>query len=358
VNPFFSTTSRHRLAVAGLLAAVVALAGCSSSGSHSSSGSGSTAAASGTPNYGAITVELSWVKDVEFAGEYIADSQGYYKAAGFSSVNFVAGPGATETLVASNKALIGISDGVTAGTAVANTQAPLKIIGTTYQKNPFTITSLANKADITTPQGLIGKRIGIQSGNTTLFKAFLAVNNIPASKVTIVPVQYDPSVLTDGQVDGYLAFLTDEDIALKQQGYQLANLPFADNGLAFVADSIEVSQDSIKNHRAELEAFLEATIKGWKQAVATPQTGVDLAVNNYGKSLKLDAATELLEAQQAVSLISTSDTTQNGLMTISPSLISANIATLKASGVTISSSDLFDMSLIQDVYKQHPDLLK
>ena len=346
------TISRpRRLAVGGVLvASALLLTGCSGTASSTSS--------SGKPSYGTPTVALSWVKDVEFAGEYVADSKGYYKDAGFSSVNFVAGPGATETLVASGKALIGISDAVTAGTAIKNSAAPIKIIGTTYQKNPFTIVSLKDKANITTPQDLIGKKIGVQTGNVTLFKALLAVNDIPTSEVTIVPVQYDPSVLTNGEVDGYLAFLTDEDIALKKQGYSITDLPFADNGLQFVADSIEVSDDSIKNHRAELEAFLYATITGWKASLADSSVGVDLAVKTYGKSLNLDATTETQKADASKALISTSDTDANGLMTISPTLIDANLASLKASGVSITSSELFDMSLIKDVYEDHPDLLE
>jgi ABC-type nitrate/sulfonate/bicarbonate transport system substrate-binding protein len=350
VNPLRSTR-RPRFALgAAVVASALLLAGCASGGSGSSS--------SGSANYGSASVALSWVKDSEFGGEYIADAKGYYKKAGFSSINFVAGPGATETLVASGKALIGLSDAVTAGAAIQKTKAPIKIIGTTYQKNPFTITSLADKADITTPKDLIGKKIGIQAGNVSLFQALLAVNDIDASKVTIVPVQYDPSVLTNGEVDGYLAFLTDEDVALEQKGFKIANLPFADNGLEFVADSIEVSDDSIKNHRAALEAFLYATIKGWKEQLDDPSVGIKYAVEKYGKSLHLDTATELLKAKAGAALISTPETDTNGLMTISPELIDANMKTLKASGVTISSSDLFDMSLIADVYKKHPELLK
>ena len=356
IKPVFRSTAAARRTGAKITAAValVAAAGLALSGCSSSSG---TTTSTAKPNYGSINVQLSWIKDSEFAGEYIADTKGYYKAAGFSSVNFVAGPGSTETVVASNKALIGLTDGVSAGTAVVNSKAPVKIIGTTFQKNPFTIASLVNGADITTPQDLIGKKIGVQASNETLFKALLKVNNIPLSKVTIVPVQYDPSVLTSGQVDGYLAFLTDEDIALEEKGYKIANLPFADNGLEFVADAVEASDESIKDHPAELEAFLYATIKGWKAAAADPALGVDLAVNTYGKSVGLNKATET-KTTTAFLALQGGSSSSDGPFSISPSLIKANIATLSAAGITISSSDLFDMSLLKDVYKQHPDLLK
>jgi ABC-type nitrate/sulfonate/bicarbonate transport system substrate-binding protein len=348
--------TRRRLArtasvAVALIAAGTLLAGCASSSSASSD---STKAA----DFGKLTVQLSWVKDVEFAGEYYADSKGYYKKAGFSSVNLVAGPGATESLVASGKALVGISDPVSAAPAIVNEGAPLKIIGTTYQKNPFSIVSLANKANILTPQDLVGKRIGVQAGNETLFKALLTVNKIPIKDVTIVPVQYDPSPLTTGDIDGYFGYLTNESVTLQDEGYKVANLPYADNGLPFVTESFEVTDDSIKNHRAELEAFLYATIKGWQDSNADAQGSVDLAMNTYGKTLGLEQKKELAQAKVTVPLIETDETKTNGLFTISKTAIAENIATIKASGVTISADKLFDMSLLADVYKAHPELLK
>ena len=42
-------------------------------------------------NFGAAKFQLSWIEDVEFAGEYIADTKGYYTQAGFSSMNLLAG---------------------------------------------------------------------------------------------------------------------------------------------------------------------------------------------------------------------------------------------------------------------------
>jgi len=352
-----SAPNRRRLfartasTVIALATAGVLLSGCAAS-------SGTTAASGEDADYGKLTVQLSWVKDVEFAGEYFADSKGYYKDAGFSSVNLVAGPGATEALVASGKALVGISDPVSAAPAIVNEGAPLKIIGTTYQKNPFSIVSLADKANILKPADLVGKRIGVQAGNETLFKALLTVNKIAESDVTIVPVEYDPSPLTSGDVDGYFGYLTNEAVTLENQGYKVANLPYADNGLPFVTESFEVTDDSIKNHRPELEAFLYATIKGWKDAIADTEGSADLAIDNYGKALGLEREKEVKQAEATLPLISTDETDANGLFTISDSLIADNIATIAASGVTITADKLFDMSLLADVYADHPELLK
>ena len=335
---------------AAVLAAGIALTGCSSAAPATDP--------SADADFGELSVQLSWIKNVEFAGEYFADSKGYFTDAGFSSVNLIAGPGATESLVASGQALVGLSDPISVAPAIVNEGAPLKIIGTTYQKNPFSILSLADKANIVTPQDMVGKRIGVQAGNETLFSALLDVNGIDPDSVTVVPVEYDPSPLITGDVDGFLAYVTNESVIVESQGYDVTNLLYADNGLEFATESFVVSQDSIDNNREALKAYLYASILGWTDAIADPQGSADLAVETYGADLGLDPAKELKQAEAANSLIVTDETDANGLFTISDDLIASNLAVVEASGTTIEADALFDMSLLDEVYEEHPELLE
>src|SRR6185436_12796984 len=173
----------------GLLGASSALlAACG--GDDKPAATGST-----TKSFGQLNYQLSWVKNVEFAGAYLADSKGYYTAAGFGSVNLMAGgPNVSQdAVVASGKALLGISSpDITAAAMLKG--ADLVIVGAQYQKNPFAIMSLAS-APINTPQEMIGKKIGVQAVNEPIWNAFLKANNIDPSKVTKVPAQFDPSPL-------------------------------------------------------------------------------------------------------------------------------------------------------------------
>ena len=336
---------RIKAFAATLAVAAIALTGC--------------APAAEPANYGELNVQLSWIKNSEFAGEFFAVENGYYADAGFDSVNLIAGPAATEAEVLSGNALVGIANPISTAPIILNEDAPLKIIGTTYQKNPFTILSLKDKGNIVTVQDLIGKRIGVQAGpNETLFDALLKANGIEASQVTKVPVQYDPAPLVNGEVDGFLAYVTNESFVVESQGYEVTNLLFADNGLPFVTESFVVTQDSIDNNRDALKAFLYATIKGWKDAIADPNEGARLAVDIYGKDLGLDIGKE---QQQSVAqndlLVVTDETRANGLFTISENLQQQNIDTLAKAGYTITAAQLFDMSLLAEVYAEHPELL-
>lgn len=351
-----SRPSRRAVLAGFSSAALLALTACGAESAAKAPATSSGAAA----GFGALEVQLSWLKNSEFAGEYFADSRGYYKAAGFDKVNLIAGgPGGSsaETMVLSGKALVGTSSPVGVAPVILNEGAPLKIIGSTYQKNPFTIVSLAAKP-ITKPEDLIGRKIGVQAGvNETLFDALLKVNKIDVSKLTKVPVQYDPQPLVNGDVDGFFAYLTNEVLTLELGGHKTAVLPFADNGLPFIAESFVVTDDSLKNKRDELKAFLVATIKGWKDALADPAGSAKLAVEVYGKELGLTLDKEKAQADaQNSKLIKTSETDANGLFTVSDSLMARNIEILKLAGYDTTADKIFDMSLIQEVYKENPGL--
>jgi ABC-type nitrate/sulfonate/bicarbonate transport system substrate-binding protein len=350
---------RRRLFQAGalLLAGGPLLAACGSSssgGSTTPAASGSTKAAS----YGDIAVQLSWIKNIEFAGEFFATTKGYYTAAGFSSVKLIAGGAAgtsAESALATGKAFVGLSAPTITAPAI-NKGAPLKIVGTTYQKNPFCILSVA-KNPIKTPQDMVGKKIGVQTGgNDVIFAALLKANNIDPKSVKTVPVQYDPTVVTTGQVDGYMAYSTNEPILLQAKGFKTTIFLLADYQLPLVAETFTVLQDSIDKDRAKVKAYLAAEIKGWKDAVASPADSATLAVTNFGKDQGLKVPEQTKEATAQNDLIVSADTKANGLFTMTDELISANIEALSRAGTPITADKIFDLSLLKEVYDENPDL--
>lgn len=349
------TARGARRAMLAVLAASAALtlAACASSDAESAESDAEGA------DLGEFSVQLSWIKNEEFSGEFFADSKGYYDEAGFSAVNLVPGPSTGAAELASGTADVALSDAVSIGAAVANEDAPLKIIGATFQKNPFTILSLKDGGDIATPDDLKGKKIGVQDSNASLFQALLAANGIDESELTIVPVQYDPAPLVNGEVDGFVAYLTNESITVAAQGHEVTNLPFADNGLPFVAETFGVTDESIAENREALKAFLVAEIKGWTDAVADPAEGARLAYEEYGKDLDLNPENSKAGATiQAEQLVVSDETAANGLFTISEDLQQQTIASLAGAGIDLTADDLFDLSLLAEVYEEHPELVK
>lgn len=346
--------NRRALMMLSLLGATApaALAACSGS----SSGSGSSTSGSG--GYGDISVQLSWIKNIEFSGEYFAITEGHFTDAGFGTVDLIAGGSAgtsAESAVVSGKAFVGLSSPTVTAPAI-NEGATLKIVGATYQQNPFCILSIETNP-IATPQDMVGKKIGVQSGtNEVIFNALLKANGIDASSLTTVPVQYDPTVLITGEVDGFVAYITNEPILIESKGHTPTTFLMADNGLPLVAETFTVTQDAIDNEREKVKAYLKAEILGWKAAVADPAGSAKLAVENFGKDQGLDLEEQTAEAEAQAKLVANDDTAKNGLFTMTDELIAQNIEALAAAGTTITAEQLFDLSLLEEVYAENPDL--
>jgi ABC-type nitrate/sulfonate/bicarbonate transport system substrate-binding protein len=333
------------------------LAACSSSKktatgtTTTAAGSGSGSATTVTPGkYGVLSFQLPWVKNVESAGEFIADTQGIYVQQGFSSVNLIAGgPTATpqETVIQTGKALIGISS--TDATAAAIQKGfNLKVIGVEYQKNPFCIMSKAD-SPINTPQDMIGKKIGIQSDNNAVWAAFLKANNIDPSKITKVTAGFDPTPFAQGAADGWFSFVTNEPIAMEEKGIKTATMLLADHNYPEAGNVFIVTSDSLKNNRPAVLAAMRAEIIAWKKSLQDPTIGAQLAATKYGQGLT--AAEQTLESKSQNALMATGDAMTSGLFYVTPQFQAANVQTLGLGGVTVTASQMFDMSILDEIYQ-------
>jgi len=366
VSWFAEKSTRRRFLVSSGLGAVSlgALAACGGGGTSGGAASGSSTAAAAASSvapgsYGKLSLQLSWIKNIEFAGEFFADSKGYYSDAGFESVDLVTGPvDSADALVVAGTIDVGLSAPDATARLAADQGAPLKIIGATFQKNPFCILSLEEGKPIRTVADLAGKTIGIQAGtNQSIFDGFCKANNVDTSTFKTTVVQYEPTPLTEKKIDGFMAYLTNEPFIVKSKGFTPVTLSFADNGLPLASETFVVTQQALESDRDKLKAFLTAEIKGWNDAVADPAAGAALAAGTYGKGLGLDVAgqTEQLEAQ--LKLVVSDDTKANGLFTLTEDFQGKIVAAIAALGTQITAADLFDMSLLQEIYAADPSLI-
>jgi len=303
---------------------------------------------------GPLAMVGAWVPDVETGGEYIADKEGYWKKLGFSSVDIIpSGPNAPpqEVTVESGRALYGLSS-LDATSAAIVKGFSLAVIGAEYQKSPFAVMSPASKP-IKNPHGMIGKRIGVGSSNDQVWSEFLKVNGIPKSKVTTVPVGFDPTPLTTGQVDGWWSFITNEPIELALKGFKTYTFLVQDYGLPEVSTIFITTRNNLKNKRAKLKAAMVGEIMGWKKALTNPALAAQLAVQR-GQGLTYKA--ELLQSYAQNKLIVPPGSPPNGLFWISPTAQAQGIHTVGLGGTHVRSLQVFDMTLLAEVYAENPGL--
>jgi ABC-type nitrate/sulfonate/bicarbonate transport system substrate-binding protein len=296
------------------------------------------------------TLQMGWIANVENAGEFVAAEKGYYTDAGVDLELVPGGPGiSVEPLVVAGTALVGLSqpDNV----ARAREQgAKLKVVATTFQRNPAAVMSLASNP-IPTPQDLVGKKLGIQQSGVPIYDAFFASIDIDPKSIEYVPVQFDPAPLVSGEVDAFVSFQTNQPIQLATQGIETVTFLLADYGFNLFTDSFIVSEDSLadEDKRATIVKILDATFRGWKDAIVDPEMAAQLVVEKYGKSLNLDLESQILTLKEQIPLIVTDETQQNGLGTMSDAAIQTNIETLARSGIEATAEELFDTSLLAEI---------
>lgn len=306
-----------------------------------------------------LNIRLSWQKDAGSAGAFMADHEGFYKDSGFTNVNLISG-GQSAPPVASDviqgNALWGIDGPDYAAEATKDGGPVLTMVGCQFQETPIAFLSKKDSG-IASAKDLIGKRIGVQDANQTVIDAIFRTNDIDPSLVTIVPWQGDPTTLVGGEVDAVLAFGAEYTVALDNAGFAYRRDLVSEFGMHNMTYCYEVLQSSIENNRDKVKAALAAEIRGWRAAMADPDKAVDYTMNIYGKDLGLDAKTQRAVVCANSELMVTDETKQNGIFTMSAEKIDQNMDSLELSGLTsVNRDDLFDNSLLEEIYTENPDL--
>jgi ABC-type nitrate/sulfonate/bicarbonate transport system substrate-binding protein len=195
---------------------------------------------------------------------------------------------------------------------------------------------------------MIGKKIGVQSVNDAVWAAFLKANSLDASKIQKVTVGFDPTPITQGTVDGWFSFVTNEPIELKLKGFDTVTFLLNDFNYPEIGNVFIVRTDSLTGARDKVKACMTAEILAWKASLADPAAGAQLAATKYGQGL--DASEQTLESKAQNQLIATGDALTRGLFYVTPQAQTATVKTLALGGVTVTESQMFDMSILDELY--------
>lgn len=307
--------------------------------------------AAAASNLGAMAYQLSWIKNFQFAGEYIAEYKKYYEQAGISVDLLAGGPSiAVDPVVVSGKALVGQSAPDLMANAIAH-GAALTCVGANYQKSPYAMMSLA-AAPLKTPQDMIGRKIGIQTTNLVIWHAFLKLNRIDPAQLTTVPVQFDHAPLISGEVDGFFGYSNDDVVEIKSKGHDVYYFLFADFGYKMFTAIYSVATATLadKTKRAQVAAFMTGDIKGWQDAVADPALSARLTVEIFGKGIGLDPKEQEDSARMTNELMLSPDTQAHGLFWMGEAAVAETIATLAAAGVK-ATPQMFTNEILAEIYQ-------
>ena len=86
--------------------------------------------------------------------------------------------------------------------------------------------------------------------------------------------------------------------------------------------------------------------------------GATLAAETYGKGLGLDVKGQTAQLEAQLKLVVSDETKKNGLFTLTDDYITKIVTTIGNVGTQIAATDLFDLSLLKEIYAADPSLIK
>lgn len=304
-----------------------------------------------------LTVQLSWIKNADFADMYVALANGHFEAAGLDVTLDTGGPGVdTVPPFVEGDALVTIDAPRGVG---ANLRDGLDvvIVGVRHRKNPFAITTFPDNP-VTTPQELEGRTIGVPPGDDQFVDVVVAVHGLDNSTIERIPVGFDAAPLVTGEVDALFTFITDVPVYLRSRGTETVNMSFFDIGFPSYGETYVVLKSTLEDpeKRQIVKAFLESDIRGWHDLRADPALGASLTVNEHGSELGLEELEQELYIMQAVELQFNDNACEYGLLYMPDDEIALNVEAHARIGFEEGVAGWFDNTLLDEIYAEKPEL--
>jgi len=162
--------------------------------------------------------------------------------------------------------------------------AAIKAVFMVYNTPPYAIVARKSKG-ITEPKQLEGKRLGAPPTGTTVseWALFAKLTGIDGAKVAIenVAIPVRAPMLAAGQLDAALGFSFRLYVDVKDRGVDVNDLvlmPMASYGFKLYGNAVIVNPKFAAEKPDAVKAFLQALLRGTKEAVRRPGDAVETIV--------------------------------------------------------------------------------
>ncbi len=237
----------------------------------------------------ALTLQLKWVTQAQFAGYYVALDKGYYTDENLDITINAGGPDiAPPQLIAGGSADV-IIEWLPAALAARERGLPLVNIAQPFKSSGLMLTCRKDTG-ITSPEDFAGRTLGVwYFGNEYPFLSWMSQLGIPTDGseggVTVIKQGFNVDPLLNGQADCISTMTYNEYWQVIDAGYtpdDLVTFKYEDQGVATLEDGIYVLEDSLDDPAMvdALVRFVRASMKGWKYAEANPDEAADIVLAN------------------------------------------------------------------------------
>jgi PAS domain S-box-containing protein len=253
-----------------------------------------------------ISLQLQYLDQFQFAGYYMAKEKGFYKEAGLD-VEFKK---FDNSIVPIKEVLEGRADYAIGRSSILIDIAkgkPFVPLAAIFQSSPQILLA-TEKSNIQTLQDVKGKRVMVtpDSIEGVTLQAMLNSQGIYTKDFKVIEHNYILENLIDGKVDLMSAYISNEPFTLQSRGIKPIIFHPKAYGFDFYEDILFTTKEEIKNHPDRVDAFLQASLEGWKYAFSHIEESVEVILKKYNEQHKSKEAL-LYEAYNLKDLAYTSD---------------------------------------------------
>ncbi len=246
----------------------------------------------------ALTLQLKWVAQAQFAGYYVAQEKGYYEEANLDVTIKPGGPDiAPEQVIAGGGADV-IIDWMPAALSAREKGLPLVNIAQPFAKSGLMLTCRKDTG-IVSPADFKGKTLGVWFfGNEYPFLAWMGKLGLKTDGgpegVTVVKQGFNVDPLIQKQADCISTMTYNEYGQVLDAGFKPEDLvvfKYEDQGVATLEDGLYTTEtvlaDSAKADA--LGRFVSASMKGWAYAKANPDEAAAIVLENDSTGAQTEA---------------------------------------------------------------------
>jgi ABC-type nitrate/sulfonate/bicarbonate transport system substrate-binding protein len=220
--------------------------------------------------------------DLPFVGVYVAQEKGFFAAENLQvAIEHSQGKGAHLQLTASGKVQVTTQDAAVLLQRRADPGLPLVSFALIGQRGQQAYAALESSG-IKTPKDWEGRTVGYKGTPPPDMFAMLKLAGADPAKINLVNVGFDPRLLSEGKVDVYPVFKSNEPYMLQGWGYKIVVWDPADFGVPTLGLAYVTSDDTLKQNPEMLTRFLRASLKGIQYASQNPDEAINIVLKYAG----------------------------------------------------------------------------
>jgi NitT/TauT family transport system substrate-binding protein len=236
----------------------------------------------------ALTLQLKWVTQAQFAGYLVAEAKGFYDEENLDITILPGGPNiAPEQVIAGGGADI-IVTWMAAGLSARDNGVPLVNIAQPFKRSGLMMIC-PTETEITEVADFPGHTLGVWFfGNEYPFFAWMNKEGIATDGseggVTVLQQSFDIQPMIQGQADCISVMTYNEYGQALDAGYGPDNLTifnYTEMGNDLLEDGLYVMEDTLEDP-AKVDAytrFVRASMKGWQYALDNPDEAAQIVVD-------------------------------------------------------------------------------